>query len=577
VFSKVLIANRGEIAVRVARTCRELDVATVAVYSDVDADARHVAAATQAVHLPGVSPAETYLNVQAIGDAARSTGAEAVHPGYGFLSEQAEAAEAFQDAGLAWIGPPPDALRAAGDKVRARRLARSAGVEPVPGTTDPVTGPIEVRAFAEEHGFPIAIKAAGGGGGRGLKLVEAAEDIEAAFDSAVREASAYFGSDEVYVERYLARPKHVEVQILAPAPGHTAWLGARDCSLQRRHQKIVEETPPPSFSDLVPAMGDAAVRVADACGYVNAGTVEFLIDTDAPGGAFFFLEVNARLQVEHTITEEVLGIDLVAAQLRIASGDPLGFDPSALAPRGHAIECRINAEDPARGFLPAPGRITRYREPGGPGIRVDSGFGEGDEIPGAYDSLLAKLVAWGGTREEARRRMLRALDEFRIEGPSTTIRAHRLLLESPAFVDGTYTTTSIQEVDLASLGPTTDAQAGPGVLVVEGTPAALWHPAIAPFVASGGWGGSPDRGAVVAPMHGTILKILVAKGDAVETGDPVAVLEAMKMETFLAAPSGGVVASIDSESGDVVEAGQIVARITEAGKPDHGSPPGPDG
>ncbi len=561
-FSKVLIANRGEIAVRVARTCRELDVATVAVYSDVDAGARHVAAATEAVHLPGVSPAETYLNLEAIVDAARSTGAEAVHPGYGFLSEQAEAAEAIQAAGLVWIGPPPDALRAAGDKVRARRLALSAGVDPVPGTTDPVTDPGEVLAFAEEHGFPVAIKAAGGGGGRGLKPVGASEDIEAAFESAVREASAYFGLDDVYVERYLARPKHVEVQILSPVAGRAVWLGARDCSLQRRHQKIVEETPPPAFADLVPAMGEAAVRVANACGYVNAGTVEFLIDTDAPWGAFYFLEVNARLQVEHTITEEVLGIDLVAAQLRIAAGDPLGFDPSDLTPRGHAIECRINAEDPARGFLPAPGRITGYREPGGPGIRVDSGFGEGDEIPRAYDSLLAKVVVWGGTREEARRRMLRALDEFRIDGVPTTIPAHRVLLDSPAFVAGTYTTRSIEDVDLASIGSATPGPGAPGILLVEGSPAALWHPAIASFVAPAGSGGGPDRGAVVAPMHGTILKILVARGDAVETGDPVAVLEAMKMETFLAAPADGAVSSIDVDQGDVVESGQIVARIT---------------
>jgi acetyl-CoA/propionyl-CoA carboxylase biotin carboxyl carrier protein len=560
VFSKVLIANRGEIAVRVARTCRELDVATVAVFSDADAQGRHASAADEVVHLPGIKPTETYLNVDAIVDAARATGAEAVHPGYGFLSEQADAAEAIQSAGLVWIGPPPEALRAAGDKVRARHLARSAGVEPVPGTTEPVTEPDEVRAFAQEHGYPVAIKAAGGGGGRGLKPVDEAQDVEAAFESAVREASAYFGSDEVYVERYLARPKHVEIQILSPAEGQAVWLGARDCSLQRRHQKLIEETPPPAFADLIPAMGEAAVRVADACGYVNAGTVEFLIDTDAPGGAFYFLEVNARLQVEHTITEEVLGIDLVAAQLRIAAGDPLGFDPTDPSPRGHAIECRINAEDPARGFLPAPGRIARYREPGGPGIRVDSGFGEGDEVPGAYDSLLAKLVAWGETREEARRRMLRALDEYQIEGLRTTIPAHRLLLELPAFVDGTYTTRAIEEADLASLA--TKARDRPGVLMVDGTPATLWHPAVAPFVASAGSGAGPDRGAVVAPMHGTILKILVAAGDRVETGDPVAVLEAMKMETFLAAPGSGVVDTVDVEPGAVVESGQVVARIT---------------
>ena len=370
-FRRILIANRGEIAVRIARTCHDLGVEVVAVHSDVDARALHVATADRAVHLPGVAPAETYLNVEAVLGAARATGAEAIHPGYGFLSERADVAEAVGGAGLVWIGPPPEATRAAGDKVRARRLAAEAGVEPVPGTMDPIADAAEVAAFGERHGYPVAIKASGGGGGRGLKIAASPEDVPAALESAIREATAYFGSGDVYLERYLPRPKHLEVQILSPAPGAAMWMGVRDCSLQRRHQKLVEETPPPRFAELTPAMGDAAVAVADACGYVGAGTVEFLLDTG--DARFYFLEVNARLQVEHTITEEVLGLDLVAAQLRIAAGEPLGFTGEdlraggRLAPRGHAIECRINAEDPARGFAPGPGRLGPVPGAGGAG------------------------------------------------------------------------------------------------------------------------------------------------------------------------------------------------------------------
>ena len=574
-FSKVLIANRGEIAVRVGRTCRDLGIATVAVFSDPDARARHVALADDAVHLPGSSPADTYLNVGAIVEAARRTGAEAVHPGYGFLSERADAAEAFADAGLVWIGPPPEALRLAGDKVQARRLAGTAGVAPVPGTMEPVEGAEEVIAFGDRGGYPIAIKAAGGGGGRGLKVAHRAEDVPAALESATREAAAYFGYGDVYLERYLPAPKHIEVQILSEGPGRALWLGARDCSLQRRHQKLVEETPPARLADLVPAMGQAAAAVANACSYVNAGTVEFLVDPD--GGQFYFLEINARLQVEHTITEEVLGLDLVAAQLRIAAGEPLGFEQrdvlagGVLRPRGHAIECRINAEDPARGFLPTPGRIARYQEPGGPGIRVDSGFGEGDEIPRAYDSLIAKVVAWAPTREDARRRMLRALEEFVVEGIPTTIPAHRILLEAPAFVDGSYTTQTVEGGALDTLmSPTVPAGADtvgrisePAVLMVAGAPVRLWHPAMAGSAAAASTSGRRDSGpgAVLAPMHGTILRVMVQPGDVVESGHPVAILEAMKMETQLTAPTGGTVKAVEVEAGDIVESGRIVAVI----------------
>jgi acetyl-CoA/propionyl-CoA carboxylase biotin carboxyl carrier protein len=562
-FTRILIANRGEIAVRIARTCRELGVEVVAVHSDVDAGARHVLLAGEAVHLPGVAPADTYLNVPAIVAAAIRTGAEAIHPGYGFVSERAEAAEAVTEAGLIWIGPPPDAIRAAGDKVLARRLADGAGVVPVPGTLDPVTGADEVVAFGLRYGFPVAIKAAGGGGGRGLKVATRPEEVPEALESARREAEAYFGSSDVYLERYLTRSKHVEVQMMAPSPGRAIWLGARDCSMQRRHQKLVEETPPPLLADLVPAMGEAAVAVTNACGYVNAGTVEFLVDLDE--SRFYFLEINARLQVEHPITEAVLGMDLVAAQLRIAAGEPLGFEQADLAPgsprapKGHAIECRINAEDPTRGFLPTPGRITKYREPSGAGIRVDAGFGEGDDIPAAYDSLLAKVIAWGATREEARHKMLRALDEYEVEGVATTIPAHRVLLAHPAFVDGTYTTRTVEGGALDSLIATTPDAGPEGVLTVGGRPVRLWHPAMAASAAGFTRDrATGERGAVLAPMHGTILKVLVVAGDAVEAGDSVAILEAMKMETHLAASTAGTVKAVAVGPGDVVEAGQVI-------------------
>jgi acetyl-CoA/propionyl-CoA carboxylase, biotin carboxylase, biotin carboxyl carrier protein len=571
-FRRILIANRGEIAVRIARTCHDMGIEVVAVYSDVDARARHVAAADEAVPLPGVSPVETYLNVGAIVGAARRAGAEAIHPGYGFLSERADFARAVQESGLAWIGPPPEALLASGDKVRARRLAESAGVAPVPGTLAPIEGVKAVLDFGSRFGYPLAIKAAAGGGGRGMKIAATAKEVAGALESAAREAQAYFGSGDVYLERYLARPKHIEVQILAAAPGDAMWLGARDCSLQRRHQKLVEETPPPRFEPIVPAMGRAAVAVANACGYVNAGTVEFLVDED---GAYYFLEINARLQVEHTITEEVFGLDLVACQLRIAAGEPLelaGMGPGTegrLASRGHAIECRINAEDPARRFLPKPGHIARYREPAGPGIRVDSGFGEGDDIPAAYDSLIAKLVAWGSDREEARNRMLRALDEFEIEGIPTTIAAHRLLLALPEFIDGSYTTKTVEGDALEVLSAQaprapSPSESGPsGVLLLHGSPVRLWHPAIAGSVSAASHRGAPARteGAVIAPMHGTILKVLVARGDHVEAGDPVAVLEAMKMETQVSAPASGSVTDVKIEAGAIVESGQEIALI----------------
>jgi acetyl-CoA/propionyl-CoA carboxylase, biotin carboxylase, biotin carboxyl carrier protein len=563
-FSKVLIANRGEIAVRVIRTCRDLGIATVAVHSDADAGARHVVAADEAVHLPGVAAGDTYLRADLVVEAARRTGAEAIHPGYGFLSENTDAARTVIGAGLTWVGPPPNAVEAVGDKIRARRLARQAGVSLVPGTLEPVRGIEEVHSFGETNGYPIAVKAAGGGGGRGMRLARGPDDAEDALSGASREAAMYFGSADVYLERYLEDPKHVEVQIVAARPGGAVWLGARDCSMQRRHQKLIEEAPPPLHANLAPAMGEAAVAVANACGYANAGTVEFLVDRD---GNFFFLEVNARLQVEHTVTEEVLGIDLVACQLRVAAGEGLGFDPQQIRARasGHAIECRINAEDPARQFMPSPGSITRYREPTGLGVRVDSGYGEGDTVPQHYDSLVAKLIVHAGSREGARRRMLDALAGFEVEGVATTIPAHLVLLDHPTFVDGSYGTTPVESGVLDDLatsstgpGPSADEPA----LLVAGEAVHLWHPAIAGSVGVAATGGrAPSGGAVVAPMHGTILKLLAKQGDHVEAGEPIAVLEAMKMETYLVATAAGEVTAVHVEVAAVVEAGQVVAEI----------------
>ena len=561
-FDKLLIANRGEIAVRIIRTCRERGVAPVVVHSDPDANARHVRMSDEAVRLPGAAPVDTYLNVEVLLEAADRTGAEAIHPGYGFLSENADFAQAVLDAGLAWVGPPPEATRAVGDKVRARNIAHSAGVPVVPGVLEPVETLDVVHAFAREHGYPLAIKAAGGGGGRGLKIARSEGDVADAFTAARREAEAYFGSSDVYVERYLEAPKHLEVQILAPNPDEALWLGVRDCSLQRRHQKLIEETPPARWAERAADMGEAAVALSKACGYVNAGTVEMLVDGD---GAFYFLEVNARLQVEHTVTEEVLGLDLVACQLQVAAGEPLGFSQADVDAhmRGHAIECRINAEDPSLGFLPASGEITRYEEPTGLGVRVDSGYAAGDVIPDAYDSLIAKLITRGNDREEARARMLRALSEFLIEGPRTTIPAHLLLLNDRSFVEGTHTTRTVEGSDV--LGPLESARAPEAdeedVLLVSGRGVKLWHPSMSASASAAVHGGALVSGELTAPMQGTIVKVLVQEGDTVAAGDPVVVLEAMKMETSLAAPAGGTITQLAVGPGQTAHAGQMLARI----------------
>lgn len=554
-FTRILIANRAEIAVRITRTCAERGVEAVGVFSDADRNALHIEGLTEAVHLPGVSPRETYLNIPALIAAAERSGAEAVHPGYGFLAESAEFAEAVTAAGLVWIGPPAGAIRALGDKISARRIAERAGVPVVPGITDPITDPEPIVAFGAEHGFPVVIKAAGGGGGRGLKVAHSAAEVEHAFDGARREARAYFGSEDVFVEKYLEAPKHLEVQLLAPSPTDAIWLGVRDCSMQRRHQKLIEETPPPLWVDRSARMGLAAVALSKAAGYVNAGTVEMLVDRD---GEFYFLEVNSRLQVEHTVTEEVFGVDLVGCQLEIASGTGLGFTQDDLLPGGHAIECRINAEDPANGFMPTPGSITRYVEPTGIGVRVDSGYGRGRAVPSAYDSLVAKLITWGQNRIEARDRMARALRAFEIEGVETTIPAHLLLLEDEDFVAGTHTTRTVEAGALEWLVPKGDHAAD--VLLVEGNPVPLWNPAMAASASAAVHGGS-SKGGLVAPMQGTILKVFVEPGQKVASGDPICVLEAMKMETTISATASGAISAVHVTAGETVTAGTVLAVI----------------
>jgi acetyl-CoA/propionyl-CoA carboxylase biotin carboxyl carrier protein len=575
---KVLVANRGEIAVRVIRTCREMGIPVVAVYSDADRESLHVELADEAYHLGPAAPLESYLNVARILEVARKARATMVHPGYGFLAENAAFARAVARAGLTFVGPPPEAMEAMGDKVAARRTARSVGAPTVPGTLDPV-GPEEALREAERVGLPVVVKAAHGGGGKGMRVVRTPEELGPAVERCAREAASYFGRPEVYLERYLDRVHHVEAQVLADAHGHLSFLGERDCSSQRRHQKLVEESPSPVVDEaLRTRIGEAALAIARAVGYVNAGTVEFLVDED---GRFYFIEMNTRLQVEHPVTEMVAGLDLVRLQLLVALGERVEVAPS---PRGHAIECRINAEDPARDFLPGPGTVTRYRPPEGPFVRVDSGIEEGRRIPGEYDSLVAKLVTWGEDRERARRRMLRALDEFVAEGVPTTIPFHRWLLDTEEFRAGRVHT---RFVEAARAGgpfrpPPAPPPAAPGrpaprpvrlVVEVDGrrVPVTIWDDGQRTPPRPVEAGGRPHSGAdggevVAAPMQGTILSVLVKPGQRIAAGQTICILEAMKMENHIQAHREGTVTSVAVSRGDVVEAGQPLA-VIEWGSP----------
>jgi acetyl-CoA/propionyl-CoA carboxylase biotin carboxyl carrier protein len=584
-FSRVLIANRGEIAVRVIRACRELGIATVAVHSDVDAGALHVRLADEAFSLGGASAAESYLNTAAVLAAVAATGAEAVHPGYGFFSENADFARAVAAAGAVFIGPPAEAIEVMGDKLSARQAAAAAGVAGVPGTTGVLASADEVVAFGEQYGWPVAIKAAFGGGGRGIRVVGAPADAAAALSSAQSEALAGFGRAECYVEKYLARPRHIEMQILADSHGNCVWLGERECSIQRRHQKLLEEAPAPDFPDEVrTAMGDAAVRVARACGYVNAGTVEFLYQD----GEFWFLEMNTRLQVEHPITELTTGIDLVAEQLRIAAGLPLSC-PTVIR-RGHAIECRINAEDPAGGrFLPSPGVITALAPPQGFGVRWDGGYEAGDDVSPYYDNLVGKLVVWGEDRAVAIARARRALGELRIAGIATTIPAQLAVLGHADFLAARQFTRWVEDdLDLGHLVPQPTVPAAADEVPVptgrsqEVCVGGRWY-SVPRFDGTAQWGAradeagppragnrgtvrsaGPPSGRVTSQMQGTVLKVLVQVGDQVQVGDPVAVMEAMKMELTLAAECAGPVVAVHVTGGQAVRPGEVLVVIGEA-------------
>ncbi|MFD7626119.1 acetyl/propionyl/methylcrotonyl-CoA carboxylase subunit alpha [Streptomyces sp. NPDC059851] len=585
---KVLIANRGEIAVRVARACRDAGIASVAVYADPDRDALHVRAADEAFALGGDTPAASYLDISKVLQAAADSGADAIHPGYGFLSENAEFAQAVIDAGLTWIGPPPQAIRDLGDKVAARHIAQRAGAPLVAGTPDPVSGADEVVAFAKEHGLPIAIKAAFGGGGRGLKVARTLEEVPELYESAVREAVAAFGRGECFVERYLDKPRHVETQCLADSHGNVVVVSTRDCSLQRRHQKLVEEAPAPFLSEEQNAELYAASKaILKEAGYVGAGTVEFLVGLD---GTISFLEVNTRLQVEHPVTEEVAGIDLVREMFRIADGEALGYGDPVL--RGHSFEFRINGEDPGRNFLPAPGTVTKFNAPSGPGVRLDAGVESGSVIGPAWDSLLAKLIVTGATREQALQRAARALAEFEVEGMATAIPFHRAVVADPAFApaDGTpfqvhtrwIETEFVNEIPAFAAPAADEAEEEPGreTVVVEvggkrlevSLPSSLGM-TLARTAAAGGAkpkrrvakksGPAASGDTLASPMQGTIVKVAVEEGQQVNEGDLVVVLEAMKMEQPLNAHRSGTIVGLTAEVGASLTSGAAICEIKD--------------
>jgi acetyl-CoA/propionyl-CoA carboxylase biotin carboxyl carrier protein len=583
-FTKILVANRGEIAVRVMRTLRELGIRAVAVYSEADRSSLHAAVADEAFLLGPGPASESYLRGERIVEVALRAGAEAIHPGYGFLAENPSFARDVEAAGLVWIGPPADAIEAMGSKIAARERMRSAGVPVVPGTTRAAASAADVFAAADEVGYPVVVKASAGGGGKGLRVARTPEEVERAFETAVREGEAYFADSAVYVERYLDDPRHVEVQILADAHGNVVHLGERDCTIQRRHQKLVEETPSPAVGpELRERIGALAIDAARAVDYRSAGTIEGLLTQE---GEYFFLEMNTRVQVEHTVTEAVTGIDIVREQIRVAAGEPLSFSQEDVALRGHAIECRINAEDVGRGFLPSPGRIATYREPAGIGVRVDSGVRAGDEISDLYDPLIAKLVVHDVDREHARRRMLRALEEFVVEGPASLLGFHRALLETPCFVAGETCHGIVESDELARRAAELVAE---GARLDGGGPARAVreqrvsveidgrrhevrvHTAEPPWAELGrrhkerskGIGGEAT-GAVTSPMQGTVLSVAVEPGGAVRAGDLVCVVEAMKMENELVAHRDGVVAELHVLPGQQVALGDVVCVIEAA-------------
>jgi acetyl-CoA/propionyl-CoA carboxylase biotin carboxyl carrier protein len=569
---KLLIANRGEIAVRIIRSAREMGIETVAVYSDADRDAMHVEMADEAYRIGPALASASYLDIGAILEAATESRATMVHPGYGFLAERSAFAAAVTEAGLTFVGPSAAAIELMGDKAAARRTAQAASMPIVPGTSEPVTLE-QAQEQAPEVGFPLLVKAAFGGGGKGMHIVREPSRLEDSLKRAAREAQSYFGRPEVFLERFIDRGHHVEAQVIADGHGNVLFLGERDCSVQRRHQKLIEETPSPSFDDgLRERFAEAAVALTREAGYVNAGTIECILDED---GSFYFLEMNTRLQVEHTVTEMVTGLDLVRLQLEVAMGGSL--EGLVVAPRGAAIQCRINAEDPGRNFLPGPGRVTRYLEPGGPFVRVDSGVTAGREIGGDYDSMFAKLVVGGVDREQARRRMLRALDEYVVDGVPTTIPVHRWVLQHQAFIEGSHTTTWLEgaladadlpaQTDLQTSGATRDGKPTDILVEVDGrrVPVRIFDERrdAAPKApaAHSGHHGEHVHGEIRAPMQGTIVKVLVEPDQEVQAGDVVCILEAMKMENHIATPREGTVTDLPIAPGQVVETGALLAVI----------------
>jgi len=595
-FEKVIVANRGEIAIRVFRTLRELGIGSVAVYSEADRGALHVSFADESYLIGPPPAAQSYLDVERLVETALRAGAGAVHPGYGFLAENATFAAAVEGAGLVWIGPPPAAIELMGEKTRARRVMRDAGVPIIPGTVDPVGSVEELLALGGEIGYPLLIKAAAGGGGKGMEVVEGPDGAEKAFETARRQGQSYFANPDVYVEKLIVDPRHVEVQVLADGHGNVVHLGERDCTIQRRHQKLVEETPSPAVDDELRArIGAIGVNAARAAGYRSAGTVEGLLTRD---GDYFFMEMNTRIQVEHTVTEMVTGIDLVREQLRIALGEPISVAQDEIELRGHAIECRINAEDASNGFLPAPGLVTAYREPAGPGVRVDSGVGAGNEVSGVYDPMIAKLIVHGADREHARRRMLRALDEFLIEGPKTLIGFHKALLSHECFVRAETCHGLVESDELAARAAALDGGAAFGApsdnlslgavgrsvgrsvervrtVEVDGRRFEVrLAEAERPWVelarrrrarvhATGA--GAGGRDAVVSPMQGTVLSVAVAEGGEVEAGQVLCIVEAMKMENEVHAHRDGTVTELSVRPGEPVAHGQVICVIAGGG------------